>query len=139
MMSFVSFFNSFNHPRRIFIIDSIGALFTFVTTFFLADQFSDYIGLPKQHLKSLSFLALTFSVYSFCCYRFVQPIKSWHLQLIATLNGMYILLSFLLILLFVQNVSPLFLGYFGFETIILLFLIRVEWKLSRRVLTGTQN
>lgn len=133
MMTFDSFFNSFNHPRRIFIIDSIGALFTFATTFFLAVQFSHYIGLPNQHLKSLSFLALGFSVYSFCCYRFVQTIKSWHLQLIACLNSVYILFSFILISYYFPAVSPFFLGYFGLETIVILFLVRVELKLSQKV------
>lgn len=52
------------HPKNALLIDSIGAMASFVFLFVLS-VFHSHIGLTEQVLKFLSLTALAFAVFSF--------------------------------------------------------------------------
>ena len=72
-----NFFNRMtNNPRRLFLLDGVGAVLTSFILGAILATFEDRIGIPKATIYSLSFVAGIFAVYSFCCYFFVGALTS---------------------------------------------------------------
>lgn len=120
------------HTRRIFLIDSIGALTTALLLGVVLPVFQKYIGMPLKVLYMLALIAVGFLIYSFTCY--VLNPKNWRpfLQLIALANISYCFLSTILIILYYDELSLMGFMYFIGEICLVMIIGLIEMKLASR-------
>ena len=52
------------HPKRVFLLDALGALLTTLLLAGVIAQFEGYFGMPKQIVYLLSTIAFSFFIYS---------------------------------------------------------------------------
>jgi hypothetical protein len=115
-----------SNPRKLFLIDGLGA---FLTAFFLLAilaRFQEYFGMPITILYFLSAAACIYMMYSICCYLFV--LSKWHpyLKAITIANIIYCCVTFTLVIYFIQSLTMLGLIYFLIEIIVMSSLILLE-------------
>jgi len=124
-------FSIISNPKRIFLIDAIGALLTASFLFLMNLWFSDEIGMPRVVLFYLSLTALVYCIYSCCC--FISNPKKWKifLSIIIFANIFYCCLTFGLMLRFCRQLTVLGLVYFVAEILIILALVLIEIRLVR--------
>lgn len=120
------------NPKRLFLIDGIGAL---VSMFFLGVVLvwlEDKIGMPIQVLYFLAVLPSFFAVYSFSCHYFLTNNWKPFLRGIAILNLLYCCLTISLLFYYNHHLTILGWTYFIVELIVLFVLITVEFKASSK-------
>jgi peptidoglycan/LPS O-acetylase OafA/YrhL len=114
------------NSKRIFLIDSLGAL---LSAFFLGVilvKSEDRFGMPRTTLYALSSVACLFMIYSLCCYFF--NFSNWkpYLKTIIIANSIYCCLTIGLIFYSYKSLTILGLIYFILELIVLIVLVFVE-------------
>jgi len=122
------------HPRRLFAIDSIGAL---VSTFMLGlvlVRYEDIIGMPPDILYLLAIIAGVLCLFSFGCYLFVIRNETLFLKIIAFANTGYACLTLGLIICLRNSLTTLGFLYFILELFVLFILIVMELRSANRVL-----
>ena len=117
-----------NNPKRIFLLDSAGALITTIGLVLILIVFEPYFGMPRNALYLLSAIAFSLFTYSISCYFLVK--KNWNLYLLILMvgNTLYALVSIVLI---IKNFDPLtILGilYFTSEKIIIALIVNFEYQ-----------
>lgn len=118
-------------PKRIFLIDGLGAL---VTAFFLIcilARFQTSFGMPKKSLYVLSSIAIFFSIYSLSCYWLLKRSMGTFLLLIAVANTLYCILTIILLEYYASSLTLLGFAYFICELAIILTLVVIEFKAAR--------
>jgi thiol:disulfide interchange protein len=81
------------HPKRLFLIDGLGAFLTAFMLGVVLANFESSFGMPLKTLYFLSFLAGLFCLYSFFCY-FLYPLSGglfskrlrWQIRYIVALH-----------------------------------------------------
>ena len=118
------------NPKKLFLIDSMGALVSAAMLGIVLPKFQSHIGMPLPTLRTLAILALLFFLYSMICY-LKFPIK-WqvYLRFIAVVNLLYCLLTGALVISFFENLTLLGKLYFIIEIAIILGLVLIELKRS---------
>lgn len=126
-MSFQQTLSTIN-PRKLFLIDSLGALLSAVMLGFVLVRFESFIGMPQKELYALSFIACIFFIYSLTC--FLSKSGNWkpYMKLIAIANLIYCCLTIGLIFYLYQQLTALGLAYFVGELIIITILALFELK-----------
>jgi hypothetical protein len=119
------------NPKRLFLIDGFGAFLTAFFLFIILRTFNEYFGMPKTTLSFLSTIALAFSVYSFCCFFFVN--KKWNsfLRAISIANFLYCCLTLGLVIYYYPRLTILGVAYFLIEIVIIGGLVFLEIKILR--------
>jgi hypothetical protein len=114
------------HPKRIFLIDGLGAMLSAVLLIAVLARFEDLFGMPQKTLSFLSGIASFFAVYSISCSFFV--IEKWkvYLKVILLANTSYCLLTIGVLLYFSQSLTILGLVYFLAEIGVVGILIWIE-------------
>jgi hypothetical protein len=121
------FFNKLTlYPKRLFLIDSLGAFLTALLLFAILRTFSEYFGMPKSTPSILSIIALIFCVYSLYCFFLVN--KNWHpfLRGIIIANLLYSCLTLGLIIYNYPRLTILGVTYFLLEIVVIYGLIFFE-------------
>ena len=115
-------------PKRVFLLDGLGALLSALFLFIIVSFFGQKFGLPDKALYLLLTLALTFSVYSLFCYYFRD--KQWKLFLRAILiaNLLYIILTIMTLINNSNSVTILGFFYFTIEILIISIIVMIEFK-----------
>lgn len=121
-----------NNPKQIFLIDSIGALLTASILFSMAIGYPGFLGMPAHILFLLAAIAVTFAVYSFCCFQFLPVYWRPYLKAIMLANTMYCILTAVLVYTFRHNITSWGLLYFTGEILVILVLVFFENKLLRK-------
>ena len=116
-------------PHHVFLIDSIGALLAASGLGILLPFLQAYIGLPFLLLYSLAATACCYMIYSFGCYYFVSTLASYHLKRLIRANVCYVVLTIGVLSCYYPLISPLGWAYFVGEIIIMLLLVRYEYKI----------
>lgn len=121
--------------NQIFLIDAIGAVFSFTCLLIIYD-FEELFGMPNQVLKSFLYIAISLSIYSFTCF-FLKP-KKWknYLFIIAFLNALYCLFTLWQIVKNSQAITIFGYAYFSLEIFMILLLVFYELKLCRNKTNG---
>ncbi len=118
-------------PKKIFLIDCIGAI---TSTFFLGvvlTTFEEFFGMPSHILYYLASIALVFAVYSFACYfRFPEKWTSF-LKVIAFANLFYCILTLILVIYLFQQLTLFGLAYFIGEMILIIGIVSLEFKVAK--------
>lgn len=113
-------------PKRIFLIDGLGAMLSAVLLIAVLARFEDLFGMPQKTLSFLSGIACFFAVYSISCSFFV--IERWkvYLKIIMLANAGYCLLTIGLMIYFFQSLTILGLAYFIAEISVIGIIIWIE-------------
>ena len=126
-----------SHPKKLFLVDSLGAV---LTAFFLGVilvRFEDSFGMPKTALYFLSSIACIYAMYSICCYFLAANIcKSYLLKGLIVANLVYCCLTIAAIFYFYQKLTVLGLLYFLLELVIMGALIIVERTALSKLFIG---
>lgn len=120
--------NLASNPKRIFLVDSVGA---FLTAFFLAivlTTFEEYFGMPKKILVPLSIIALVYALYSVLCYYFIDQNWKLFLKSLCIANFLYCCLTIGLLFFFYASLTTLGVMYFLIEIALIGVLIAIERK-----------
>ncbi|MCC9065172.1 hypothetical protein [Flavobacterium piscisymbiosum] len=117
--------------KKIFLIDSLGAL---ISAFFLGIvlvRFEIAVGMPKEVLIVLAILACILAFYSFISYLFV--IKNWqfYIRIIALVNLVYCCLTIGFLTYFHREITVLGCAYFFIEIIVILILANIEINVAK--------
>jgi len=96
-----------NNPKKLFLIDSLGALLTAVSLFFVLFNLDEHFGVPGHVLTTLALIATCFSVYSVMCFLFVKKNFMFYLRIIGSANLIYCLLILSLLYFFILNLPRL--------------------------------
>jgi hypothetical protein len=114
-------------PTKIFLVDGVGALITAALTLLLI-QFESHIGMPKEILRTLAAIALTYSIYSLSCYRFKPQRWKPYLKAIMIANALYCCTTLALLMYFYQRITAFGFTYFIAEVVVIVLLLRIEYK-----------
>jgi len=119
---------SVRHPKKLFLIDSLGALLTAFLLFVVVRNFNEYFGLPKIILTYLSAIALLLSIYSISCFCFIKSNWKDNIRIIAYANILYCVLISILLLRYHSTLTVFGLTYFLIEIAIICGLAYMELK-----------
>ncbi|MDP5170951.1 MAG: hypothetical protein NWR72_11955 [Bacteroidia bacterium] len=117
------------HPKRIFLIDGLGAILSAFCLGVPLVYWQDKIGMPTSALYPLSLIAGLFALYSGTCFLFL--VKNWgkYLWAIACANLLYCFLTMGLLIEHFHELSAMGFLYFFMEIIVILVLVFVEFTL----------
>ncbi len=119
------------NPKRIFLIDGIGAIVTALLLSLLLGQHVDVFGMPQHVLYKLAILATAFAVYSLSCHFLLRGNYKPYLLIIAAANLLYCCITLVLLFVFYQQLTILGMLYFIFEKIIVGSMVYVELKAAK--------
>ena len=129
-MSLSKVLNQIN-PRKLFLIDGLGALLSAGMLGLILTSFETSFGMPKDVLYVLAALAGIFSVYSLLCYMISIADRSPFLKVIAVVNLLYCGLTLILVIYFFSQIKVLGMVYFLLEIAIVVTLAVIEWRLAK--------
>lgn len=115
--------------KNIFLVDGFGALLTTILLFFLLRNFNDFFGLPKDIFEYLSIIAFAFFAYSISCYFLVKENCKSFLKIICTVNILYCILTFGILIYNYKSVSIFGTIYFLVEIAVIIGLVTLEIKI----------
>ena len=120
------------NPKRLFLIDGIGAVVSAIFLGIVLVWLEDKIGMPLKVLYFLAILPVFFAIYSFSCYFFLKDNEKPYLRGIAILNLLYCFLTISLLFRYDHNLTFLGWTYFIMELLVLAILIVIEFKASSK-------
>jgi hypothetical protein len=114
-------------PKKVFLIDGLGALSSAVLLVFMVSNFESSFGLPKDTVYLLSIPAFALTGYSLSCY--LLNLKKWklYLKVVVMANSLYCVLTFCSLIWHYETIKIIGLMYFVGEIIIIYLIIRLEW------------
>lgn len=115
-------------PKKLFLLDSIGAFLSAVLLGVVLVRFENIFGMPRKVLYSLSTVAFIFSIYSCLCYLFIKANWQAYLKVIAVANLLYCVLTLSLLVNRYPELTKLGMIYFVLEICIIFSLAMVELK-----------
>jgi hypothetical protein len=115
-------------PKKLFLIDAIGALVSAIFLGVVLVNLQAYIGMPHDVLYLLAFLPVLFFIYSISCYSFIKNNWKPYLRIIAVVNILYCILSISMIIIHASSLTILGYVYFIVEVIIVGVLAVVEYR-----------
>lgn len=119
-------------PRRLFLIDGLGALLTASLLAFVLVPLERYFGMPVRVLYPLAAVAGLFALYSLLCYARFPANWQLYLRGIAVANLSYCVLTAVLVVYFWQQLTVLGVLYFVGEMGVVSGLVAVEVGIYRR-------
>lgn len=118
-------------PRRLFLLDGLGALLTGGLLVGLLASMEPAFGMPRATLYPLALIAAVFAAYSLTMA--IVAGRNWRplLRGIAVANLLYCGLTAALVVLHWDVMTPLGIAYFAGESGIVGCLVAVEWSVAR--------
>jgi hypothetical protein len=120
-------------PKKIFLIDAIGAFLTALLLFAVLRTWNEYIGMPKKTITILSAIALIFCFYSTFCFLINNRNRRFFLKIIIVSNLLYCCLTLGLLIYNFQKMTIIGVIYFGVEIIIISVLIFIELAILKSI------
>lgn len=117
-------------PRKLFLIDGLGASLTVLLLSQVVAPFERTFGMPSRVVYALAALAGVFAVYSLTCHFLLSTDWRPYLRGIAVANMLYCALSLGCCVYFADSLTALGWTYFAGEILIVLALVRTEWAMS---------
>jgi hypothetical protein len=116
------------NPKKVFLIDALGALLSFFSFIFVLNPLETYFGLPTSTLIVLSVIALGLFFYSFNCFKLIKLNWTPYLKIIIILNSIYTMFSIGLIFFHFNELTFLGVSYFVIEIVVIMLILIVEQK-----------
>jgi len=117
------------NPKKIFLIDALGALLSAILLYGILAQLEEYFGMPSKVLYTLSGVAFCLFMYSICCYQLINSNWKPFLRIIIGCNSIYLLVSIACIVIHANELTELGWMYFILEFVVVGILIIVEYKI----------
>lgn len=128
--------NLTSNPKRIFLMDSIGAFLSATSLMVILCFFEPEFEIPKKMLYFLFVIACILSIYSIRCYYLFDKRWEKHLRTILIANILYCILTITLLAIFRNSVTLLAIIYFILELIIISCIAFIEIKTVKKVNTN---
>ncbi|MEM7102777.1 MAG: hypothetical protein AAF502_06535 [Bacteroidota bacterium] len=120
----IDYFQS--NPRKMFLLDGLGALVTAISLGVVLTKFNAFFGMPIQVLHKLALVACVFAVYSLSCHFLLSANWRKFLLLIISANATYCVASAILVGIHFQKLTTWGIAYFVIEILIIIALIYIE-------------
>lgn len=117
-----------SNPKRIFVLDGLGAWVSANLFFWVLAPFSRYVGMPSNVLYVLAAIAFGLFIYSAACINLVKTSWKFSVGFLRVLNIAYSLVSIGLIIKYASRLTTLGWTYFILELTIIGVLIWIEYK-----------
>ena len=118
------------NPKRLFLIDFLGATLTIFLLNVLIRNFNEYFGMPKEALDFLSIYAICLFLYSLLCFLFLKKAWSLFIKGISLANLAYCFLTVGFLIVYYHQITILGLTYFMTEILIICGLVYVEFNVG---------
>jgi hypothetical protein len=118
-------------PRKLFLLDGIGAMVSFFALVLIEEFFSDLFGMPKSTLTFLAGIAVCLFAYSTLCFLLLKKNYAPYSLGITLANSAYCLLTMGLTAYFYSQLTALGVAYFILEIIVIFILVYTEWRVFR--------
>jgi len=118
-------------PKKLFLIDGLGAFLTAFTIGVILTNLEAYVGMSKNVLYPLAVIACFFAVYSFWNHLQMPPNWPVFMRIIAVANLMYCSLTMGLAIYHRSTITSLGFAYFGLEIVVVVSLAIFELKMAR--------
>ncbi len=115
-------------PKTVFLIDGLGAILTAFLLMTVLRNFSEYFGMPRDTLTTLSITALIFALYSFSCFVFSNNTTQKLLLPIIIANLSYCVFTLGFVIYFHNRLTILDIAYFLVEILMISALVYIELK-----------
>ncbi|MCO6480779.1 MAG: hypothetical protein J5I94_29325 [Phaeodactylibacter sp.] len=113
-------------PRKLFLIDGLGALLSAFLLGVVLVRWEPVFGMPSKVLYPLAAIACVFAVYSLSCYFFLSRNRRPFLRAIAVANLLYCGLTLGLVVYCYPQLTVLGVAYFLVEIGVVLILVVTE-------------
>lgn len=123
--------------RKLFLIDSLGALMTAFFLFVVMRNFNTHFGMPERELTCLSAIALSFCIYSAACSFLLKEKLRPFFIVIGALNLSYCILTIGLVITYSTSLTPIGTAYFLTEIVVILALSYVELGVATEIKNGS--
>ncbi len=120
-------------PKTLFLIDSLGALFTALMLFGVLRNFNEYFGMSKEILTYLSAIAVCFCIYSAVCYLFLKKHYTPFIRVIGIANILYCILTMGLLIVYYPLLTTIGITYFLVEMTIVCGLVYIELNVATAI------
>ena len=124
------------HPKKLFLLDALGASISTVLLVTLLIQYQTWVGIPLTVLQILAVIPLFFAIYDLICYRFAGHFTVILLMGIAVLNVLYCAVSLVFAGLHYNTVTGRGWTYIVLEIVVILLLSLIEYKVAKQVGKG---
>jgi len=121
------------NPKKLLLIDSVGALMSAFSLFVIVRQFNEYFGMPQHILTYLSVIAVSFSIYSAACYFLLKERLKPYIRIIGIANIVYCASTLALLITFHSLLTVLGIAYFSIEILIICGLSYVELNVAAKI------
>lgn len=113
-------------PRQVFLIDSLGAMFSALGLLIILNFLNGYVRLTPKTLRVFLLLAGAFCLYSAACFLFIRKNHRFFILIIGIANLFYCFLITGTIILHFDGLNLLSLAYFVSEVVIIAGLVCIE-------------
>ncbi|MGG6232245.1 hypothetical protein [Tenacibaculum sp. SDUM215027] len=120
-------------PKKLFLIDGLGAILSAFLLGVVLVNFESIIGIPPSTLYLLAVLPIFFAVYDFYCYQKTDNSLKPFLRGIAILNLLYCCLSIGVAFYHFKTITSIGWGYILVEVSIIIILSIVELTIAKRL------
>lgn len=124
------------HPKRLFLIDGLGAMLSAFLLGVILVKFERFFGIPSSTLYFLASLPIGFMIYDFYSYQKETGTESKLLKGISITNILYCLLSLALSFYHFKTVTTLGWLYILVEILIILFLARIQYSVAQKLISN---
>ncbi len=121
------------HPKRLFLIDGLGALLSAVMLGVILVQLESMVGIPYSTLCFLSALPAGFAAYDMVCYLMNTNKQGILLKVIASLNIIYACISISYAFYHFSTITALGWIYIILEIFIIVILAGIELKVANKI------
>ncbi len=121
------------NPKKIFLVDGLGAMLSAFLLVFVLARFEPIFGIPPEPLYFLSIIPILFAVYDLYAYQKKHQKTGPLLKGIALLNLIYCLISIGLILYHFATITLFGWLYILLEIVIVLILATIECRVGRKI------
>tara|TARA_B100000745_G_scaffold290434_1_gene229365 strand:+ start:216 stop:626 length:411 start_codon:yes stop_codon:yes gene_type:complete len=116
------------NPKKIFLVDAIGALITAIFMLYILSPLQAHIGMPLQIITGFGIAALGLFAYSIFCHLQIKTLWRPFLFGVIALNSTYVVVSIILVLMYINDLTTLGIIYFIIEILIIIGLITIEYR-----------
>ena len=121
------------NPKKLFLIDFLGAMLTIFLLNILIRNFNEYFGMPKEALGFLSIYAMCLFLYSLLCFLFLKKTWTVFIRGISLANLAYCFLTIGFLIVYYSQITILGLTYFITEILIICGLVYVEFNVGMAI------
>lgn len=128
MQELIQYFQQ--QPKKIFLLDGLGAMLSAALLYFLLIPNAVWIGLSETQIHALAIGAVCLVGYDLFARAVFTTERKWTLSLIALLNTIYCIITSGVLIVNYSSITLLGWVYFLGEMVIVGVLIYLEWKVS---------